>query len=124
MFVINPKTNRKIKVGSKAYKKLIESGQIQHIEPVEETKVEPKKDDDETRRLIELSSLQATKLYKKIKSGKLEIPENVDDDASLSNYLQQSLMLSLMQEKDELIKSMKKKKKVKFESESESSDSE
>jgi hypothetical protein len=136
IFAINPLNGRKLKVGGATYNRLVadgtivegDSGRAQNQDDLVDNET---KESDDTRRLIELSSLQATKLYKNIKSGKLAIPDNVDDDESLSNYLQQSLMLGLLQEKDSLIKRMgqpkikaKKGKKVKFVSSSDSESSE
>jgi hypothetical protein len=111
MFAINPLNGRKLKVGGATYNRLVADGTIVEASESKDDLVDNEtKESDDTRRLIELSSLQATKLYKNIKSGKLAIPENVDDDESLSNYLQQSLMLGLLQEKDTLIKRMGEKK--------------
>jgi hypothetical protein len=134
IFAINPLNGRKLKVGGATYNRLVADGTIVEAPESKDDLVDDEtKDSQDTKRLIELSSLQATKLYKNISSGKLEIPANIDDDESLSNYLQQSLMLGLLQEKDELIKKMgqpkkvkkgKKVSKVKFERPPSSSDSE
>jgi hypothetical protein len=139
MFTTNPTNGRKLKVGGATYNKLVAAGTIVVAPEPRAVNQDDVVDDDEnkesndTKRLIELSSLQATKLYRNISSGKLEIPANIDTDEELSNYLQQSLMLGLLQEKDELIKKMGqpkskakkgKAKKVKFVSSSDSESSE
>jgi len=132
MFVINPATKRKVKVGSAGHRKLIASGALPSEKEVMPELLPDIEDLEtaETRRLVELSSNEAVKLFKKIKNKKLVIPENVDDDESLSNYLQQSLLLGLLEEKNELLKThtgkkkAKKPKKVQYESGSDDSDSE
>jgi hypothetical protein len=129
MYVINPKTKRRVKVGSAGHKKLIASG-VLPSEKEMMPEVLPDEEDPETaetKRLVELSSAHAMKLFKKIKNKKMTIPKNINDDESLSNYLQQSLLLGLLDEKNSLLKKYakpkKKPKKKQPESSDESSDS-
>jgi hypothetical protein len=122
--IINPVTQRKCKIGSKIYKKLIRDGLIKPEEPVAEVKeadliCDNVKEDDQ-QLLVKNMSQNAMKVYKKIKSGEVPIPDDMDDDDKLASYIQEMLYLELLKDKPKEKKKKKKKKVVESSSEDES----
>ena len=73
---------------------------------VEPAVVEPVEKDD-VKSLVQATSKNALSVFRKIRSGEIEIPDNLDDDEKLSNYLQQALLLEMVKEKK--VKRSKKK---------------
>ena len=123
-------TKKTIKVGGCSHKRLIKDGLMQSIESAEPTKGHlesdvltadtsrsvPSKDikssDSDVEQLVKSTSKNAMDVFKKIKSGQIALPDDLNDDEKLSNYIQQCLMLNIIKD-NKIDKPAKKPKKPK-----------
>jgi hypothetical protein len=106
-YVKSPITKKAIKVGGFAHKNLVKKGYFQ------ESELSPKKEimekeimekeimptptyPEDTHELVKQTSKNAMNVMRKIKKGEIELPDDLDDDEKLSNYIQQCLLLEMI----------------------------
>jgi inactivated superfamily I helicase len=110
-YIKSPQTGKPIKKGGFAHKKLIKEGYFQD-EAVKKdiTKKEIIQTPDDTHELVKQTSRNAMNVMRKIKAGQIELPADMDNDEQISNYIQQCLLLEMIQKP---AKPAKKKRMVK-----------
>ena len=114
-----------IKRMGKAHRTLIAKGLMTlEAEPKDDVPVAHAVEKDDVKELVSQTSKNALTVFKKIRSGEITIPDNLNDDEQLGNYLQQSLMLEMIQNKPKKPKKAQKKKKLYVSSSDESGESE
>ena len=111
-----------IKRNGKAHKTLIAKGlmTLEAEPPVVAPVVAPAVEKDEVKSLVQNTTKTALAVFKKIKSGEVEIPDNLDDDAKLSQYLSEMMYLEMLKGSPKKPKKSKKKLYVSSDDESES----
>ena len=114
-----------IKRNGKAHRTLIAKGLMTlEAEPKDDVPVAHAVEKDDVKELVSQTSKNALTVFKKIRSGEITIPDNLNDDEQLGNYLQQSLMLEMIKNKPKKPKKAQKKKKLYVSSSDESGESE
>ena len=95
-YIINPNTNRSVKIGSKTYKKLVKDGiipsersgelpgRIESVVPV----TKPQKSKKEIAKDVAQIS---TEIFKQIENGDLDIPDNFTED-QIESFIEKQLM--------------------------------
>ena len=105
-----------IKRNGKAHRTLIAKGLMTEEPPV----VVPAVEKDDVKQLVQNTTKTALSVFKKIKSGQIEIPDNLDDDEKLSQYLTECMYLEMVKGTPKKTKKPKKKLYVSSSEESES----
>lgn len=143
-YVKSPVTKKPIKVGGFAYKKLMKEGYFQESaapgadpSPCRSSKKETlQKENTEkeiiptptypqnTHELVKQTSKNAMNVMRKIKKGQIELPDDLDDDEKLSNYLQQCLLLEMIKKDKPTATKNKKRMKMPVSSSEECTESE
>ena len=127
-YIKSPLNNKPIKRNGPAHQRLLKAGLImvdnELILPVASSingdapsSTRPKKvdqdiksSDSDVEQLVKSTSKNAMDVFKKIKSGHIALPDDLDDDEALSNYIQQCLMLNIIKD-NKIDKPVKKPKK-------------
>ena len=119
--ILNPKTNRFVKIGSQGYKRLVREGTIQAVEPVEtkakpipikrELTPEPEPEFDEAKFQSKLAEISTDMIQKNMK----KIVKNQQlSDKELDMMLKKMLYKKLVLEQLKPLTKAVKKKKSKF----------
>ena len=116
-YVKSPITKKPIKVGGFAHTNFIKKGYFQDDgspskKEIVQKEITPEADrghNDDTHELVKQTSRNAMNVMRKIKAGQIELPDDMDNDEKLTNYLQQCLLLEMIQ-KDKPLKPSKKKR--------------
>ena len=98
MSVINPITDKPIKIGGALYKKLIEKGILQPELPkvvATPLKVNEPIKQDTNQNLIKRVTKHSLDLINKVKSGEIKPPDNLDD-ASIESFIKEQLYISML----------------------------
>jgi hypothetical protein len=99
-YIKSPQTGKPIKINGFAHKKLIKEGYFQDAsakKDITKKEIIPSPQNDDTHELVKQTSRNAMNVMRKIKAGQIELPADMDSDEQISNYIQQCLLLEMIQ---------------------------